>query len=130
MSSDSGESDRSKRKVREGEWVYRSVRGKGKIYFIRHVLDRMKQRGISRNEVLTAIKEPTETGLPTAEGRTRVRWYRSHRTAIDVVYEEHDTFFRIITATAIDISTQVDQLGRKQASKRKPRGPRGKGKPK
>lgn len=63
-----------------------------------HATDRMKQRGITRDEVVETINSPTRTGLPTQAGRMRVRkeFQRSGKV-IDVVYDELPDRVRVIT---------------------------------
>ena len=49
----------------------------------------MAQRGITRDEVVEAINNPTSTGHPTQAGRTRVRKaFAATGKVIDVVYDE------------------------------------------
>ena len=62
----------------------------------------MKQRRITTEDVFRAIESPDETGLPTALGRHRVRWIKSERYAVDVVYELLDVV-RVITTIRIDV---------------------------
>jgi len=69
-----------------------------KIEFGGHARDRMAQRGITRDEVIEAINNPTSSGLPTQQGRTRVRKsFVSTGKVIDVVYDELPDRFRVIT---------------------------------
>jgi Domain of unknown function (DUF4258) len=57
----------------------------------------MKERGISEFEVLKTMREPDQTGLTTQPGRKRVRWHKTSRVAIDVVYEEDVDHLRVVT---------------------------------
>jgi hypothetical protein len=84
-----------------GKLIRVKLKGKGLVEICSHALNRMKERGISIDEVIRAIRKPTRTGLPTAAPRHRVRKHRSPTEAIDVVYEIEDD--RIIVVTAIHI---------------------------
>jgi hypothetical protein len=128
MSSGSSRGVPPEGKGHKGEWVYRALLDKNKVYFIRHALDRMKQRGVFQNEVFEAIKSPAETDLPTQPGRKRVRWYRSERTAIEVVYEELDDCFRIISVNRVSSAGSQEHAAKKKTPKTRQRRPGRRGK--
>ena len=88
------------RRKKPGKLLSISVRGKPKLELVRHALDRMAQRGVTQGQVVNAIKNPDETGLPTQPGRERVRKHLSSGGSVDVVYEEMDDRVRVITVTA------------------------------
>src|SRR5438477_1788739 len=73
------------------------VLGYNRIWFTRHALTRMKQRGITESEVFAVLKTPTQKGLPTAPRRLRWRKHRTARLAVDVVFTRLPNQLRIIT---------------------------------
>jgi hypothetical protein len=61
-------------------------------------MDRMGSRGISRDEVIEAIEDPTSMGHKTKPGRTRIRKvFAATGKIIDVVYDEIEDRVRVIT---------------------------------
>jgi hypothetical protein len=82
-----------------GKLVRVKLKGKPLLEICSHALERMKERGISVDEVIHAIRKPTRTGLPTPPPRRRVRKHRTRSEAVDVVYEVETD--RIIVVTAI-----------------------------
>lgn len=72
--------------------------GHGVVEFIPHALRQMKIRGITADQVMDAIRRPTETGLPTQMYRSRIRRQMDRDRALDVVYEELIDRVRVITA--------------------------------
>lgn len=86
---------------RPGRLVPKPVLGKKAVYFTRHALSRMKQRGISETDVFQALTKPDETGLATQDGRKRVRWFRGAGANVDVVYEDESNVIRVITVMRI-----------------------------
>ena len=86
-----------------GRLIKKAMLGKDQVEISSHTLDRMKQRRITENQVLEALRNPSETGLNTSAGRHRVRRRLHHGRAIDVVYEiEPD---RILVVTAMRTTT-------------------------
>jgi Domain of unknown function (DUF4258) len=75
--------------------------GFDKVELTHHALVRMKQRGISREDVFQTISKPDQSGLPTAPGRERVRWQKSINYSIDVVFDVTTDRVRIITAMRV-----------------------------
>lgn len=74
------------------------VLGYNTLEIFPHASDRMKQRGITRDEVVDTINNPTTTGLPTQAGRKRVRReFTASSKVIDVVYDELVDRVRVIT---------------------------------
>src|SRR5438046_676319 len=79
-------------------YVIRAQVGRfARVGFMAHAVDRMESRGISEADVLQTLREPDETGLPTQPGRKRVRWQKTPRVAIDVVYEELADEIAVVT---------------------------------
>ena len=96
----------------DGKWVYRrtaskfikvSILGRQKLELVGHALLQMSIRGISEQDVIRTIRNPTRTGLRTKPSRKRVRRHKSTYKAIDVVYEELPDRIRVITAIAITL---------------------------
>jgi len=77
--------------------ILAEVLGFGKIELVGHARQRMKQRQISQADVIRTLKNPDETVPSSHPARTRVRWHKSRRTAIDVVYEILSDRVRVIT---------------------------------
>ena len=107
-----------------GERVDQAIHGKDFVYFTRHALNRMKQRRISKDEVYFALRNPTETGLPTQPHRERIRWTRGI-AAIDVVFEEREDHYRIITCMKLTVAAEErpkrDHRKNKQQNQRQER---------
>ncbi len=68
------------------------------VEFIQHATDRLRERGISEEEVIAVLDKPDETGLPAGEGRQRNRKYYGSSSALDVVYEPLPDRLRIVSA--------------------------------
>jgi hypothetical protein len=81
-----------------GKTIKTSVLGVHLVEFTRHALERMGTRGVTEEDVLNAIRRPTETGLDTEPGNERIRWQKDRRTLIDVVYAKKQDRIGIITA--------------------------------
>ena len=76
-------------KKRRGLLLTVEVLGRPKIEFFSHALDRLIQRGIKRDDIIEAIRNPTSTGHPTQPGRKRIRKSLvGSGQVIDVVYDE------------------------------------------
>lgn len=84
-------------KPRRGITYNRRLLGFDYVDFTRHALDRMKQRGITKDEVYRTVEKPDVTGLATAPNRVRVRRECTGTFDIDVVYELMTASVRIIT---------------------------------
>lgn len=78
--------------------VDRPIFGFTKIEFCPHALQQMALRSITAEQVLQALRKPTETGLPTQMYRFRIRRQISRYKALDVVYQELTDRLRVITA--------------------------------
>ena len=68
------------------------------VEFTYHALARMSARGVTEQEVLTTVRNPTQTGLRAEPGHEHVRWQKDRRTLIDVVYAMKADRVGIITA--------------------------------
>jgi len=68
------------------------------VEFISHALKQMEMRGITADQVIRAMRNPTETGLPTQMYRFRIRRHIGRDQALDVVYEELLDRIRVVTA--------------------------------
>jgi hypothetical protein len=91
-------------KARAGKLIRVRLKGKAILEIPSHALDRMKQRGISVDEVIRAIRKPSRSGLPTEPPRRRVRKHRSPSEAIDVVYELDADRIIVVTAFPVPVS--------------------------
>jgi hypothetical protein len=62
-----------------------------RVDFIQHAADRMRERGVTVDDVLLCLRKPDEKRLPTEEGRER--WGRYDETGsrrLDVVFKRCD----------------------------------------
>jgi hypothetical protein len=118
MSADPGKPVPPQRPIRKGILVKRPACGRNKVYFIRHALDRMKQRRITEDEVFKALRNPSQIGLRTQLGRKRVRWRRNKAESVDVVYEVLSDSLRIITVMVISQRAQSGIRNRRRRPKR------------
>ena len=101
---------RNERKFSRGLTLKRRLLGYEKVHFTGHALQRMKQRGITREDVFRTIENPDVVGLPTVLKTFRVRWEKTDSFGIDIVYALGTDAIRVITAIKI----------RKDAEKGKP----------
>lgn len=72
--------------------------GYDKVWFTRHALERMKQRGVSEQQVFRVLEQPTKKRLKTQAGRERWR-----RDCVDVVFERWPDKLCIITVMVIEV---------------------------
>ena len=86
------------------------LRGKDLVELTGHALKRMKQRGVSQEDVLNTIEKPTKSMPTTQIGRLRFRWQKTPRTSIDVVFEDGKD--RVIVVTVVKISGSLIRIGR------------------
>ena len=77
--------------------VRENVRGCSTVAFDEHALQRMQERGVSEDEVLDVLRNPTQTGLPTTANRLRLRKHLGAGSYLDVVFEEDPTQIVVIT---------------------------------
>lgn len=73
------------------------VLGRHKLAFDEHALLRMKQRGVTEDEVIETLKHPDVTGLPADPGRFRARRRCGPDYSVDVIYEEDPTQIVVIS---------------------------------
>ncbi len=85
---------------REGKLVNANVLGYNVVEFTRHALEQMTRRIITEEQVLETLRNPDETGLPTQEGRHRVRRSISRYRYVDVVYIEQRN---LVVVTVISV---------------------------
>jgi hypothetical protein len=88
----------STRGTKVGKVIRASVLGVQVVEFTYHALARMNNRGITEEDVLSAVRSPTQTGLGAEPGKEHVRWQKDLRTFIDVVYAKMADRVGIITA--------------------------------
>lgn len=88
-------------RVRPGLVLNQKLRGYNKVELTQHALGRMRQRNITREDVFSAVEHPDLENLPTTPERQRVRWNKSVNYSIDVIFEEHEEFIRIVTAMRV-----------------------------
>jgi hypothetical protein len=69
------------------------------IAFDEHALRRMVERHVTEDEVIAALRNPDQTGLPTQPTRHRYRKSGAGRR-IDVVFERDPTQIVVITVIA------------------------------
>src|SRR5438552_14404091 len=66
--------------------IQESVRGCRSVAFDEHALKRMNERNVTEDEVLDVLRNPTQTGLPTAPNRLRFRKHTGAASWVDVVF--------------------------------------------
>jgi uncharacterized protein DUF4258 len=93
-----------------GEILHESALGFGVAEVCRHALDRMQSRGMTKRDLLRTVRNPDVTGLPIQPGRERIRWNKTARVAIDVVYERLED--RLFIVTVIRITRPI--IGRRR----------------
>src|SRR5207244_990249 len=71
---------------RKGRVIRAPVLGVQLVEFTYHAVQRMSSREIREEDVLSAVRNPTCTGLSAEPGTEHIRWQRDRRTFIDVVY--------------------------------------------
>ena|SRR5579864_4704535 len=101
-----------------GKRISVPILGFSMVEFTGHALDQMKIRGITEDEVIDTIRNPTETGLPTQPNRHRVRRNKNARIAIDVVYEKEEDDRTLLIVTAIEVQRRLERH-RRLAERRK-----------
>jgi len=84
-----------------GKEVAHSILGYSTVWFTRHALTRMKQRGVTQAEVFQVLKSPNRKGLRTQPGRERWRKTRSAKYAVDVVFERWPEQLCVVTVILI-----------------------------
>jgi hypothetical protein len=67
--------------------IHENVLGCKTIAFDEHAIKRMRERGVSEDEVVDVLRNPTLTGLPTLPTRHRYRRSTGPGTWIDVIFE-------------------------------------------
>ena len=86
----------------------------------------MRQRNVTKEDVYHAIDKPDEVGLPTGPGRQHVRFYKTARIGIDVIYELIPTAdtVRIITTYKYDrqseegVAPKIFRMNRQKSKRR------------
>ncbi|MCI0682773.1 MAG: DUF4258 domain-containing protein [Gemmataceae bacterium] len=101
MSPQDGHERKPKPKIEKSESLFLPIafRGVNTLEIIDHARQRMKQRGISQDDVINALKNPTEE-RPSEQmaGRTEVVWNKTAMVRIKVVFEQKADRVRVITA--------------------------------
>ena len=82
---------------KSGKIIRASVLGVQLVEFTYHALRRMSSRGVTEQDLLSTVRNPTETGLPAEPGNDHVRWQKDRRTFIDVIYSKKADRVGIIT---------------------------------
>ena len=82
---------------RKGKIIRASVLNVQLVEFSYHALERMRSREVTEEDVLSAVRNPTKTGLGAEPGNEHIRWEKDRRTLIDVVYAKKADRVGIIT---------------------------------
>lgn len=72
--------------------------GKTRMEYVPHATERMKQRSITQEDIVSALKNPTQRGLPADVPHLRISWKKSKTKVLSVVYDLTKNTIRIITA--------------------------------
>ena len=67
------------------------------VEFGYHALERMEQRSVSEEDVLKALVAGRQVPGRQPPGKTRIRWNKTARLRIDVVYEKMQDRLGIVT---------------------------------
>ncbi len=67
------------------------------VEFTTHVLDRMDQRGVTEEDILKVLSLNKQVPGPQPPRRTRIRWHKTAKMCVDVVYEKQKEVLGIIT---------------------------------
>ena len=85
-------------RIIEGE----EVLGFRRLEIVGHARTQMKIRNVSLADVLRTLRNPDEKGLGIQPaGRERVRWHKTARLAIDVVFERLADRIRVIAVISV-----------------------------
>jgi len=79
--------------------IEEAVLGRRKLAFDEHAILRMKERGVTEEQVIQTLNNPTAVNLPADPGRTRVRRFYPPIVSVDVIYEEDPTVIVVISVT-------------------------------
>src|SRR5690348_16674301 len=71
--------------------IQENVLGCQSVAFDEHAIKRMRERGVSEDEVVDVLRNPTQTGLPTLPGRFRYRKSTGPGSWVDVIFEHDPT---------------------------------------
>lgn len=74
-----------------------------KVEFVPHALDRMKERRVTQDDVLEALRNPTIRDLPADVPRKRIAWTKSKSKILSVVYDEKPDILLVITVYWLEI---------------------------
>jgi hypothetical protein len=85
------------RRPKSGKVIQVSLLGVELVEFTYHALQRMAARGVSEDDVFTALRKPSKSGLQTEPGKEHIQWRKDRRTLIDVVYAKAGDRIGIIT---------------------------------
>jgi hypothetical protein len=77
--------------------IRESVRGCHSVAFDAHAVRMMKQRGVSEDEVLDVLRNPTQTNLRADANRLHFRKQTGPNSHLDVIFEEDPTQIVVIT---------------------------------
>jgi hypothetical protein len=80
-----------------GKAVTYNLLGKNRVWFTRHAIERVKQRGIDQESVFAVLENPSLKGLPADPGKKRWRLDRRGKKSIDVVFRLEPQQVTIIT---------------------------------
>jgi hypothetical protein len=78
--------------------IQENVLGCKSVAFDEHAVRRMRERGITEDEVLAVLRNPTQTNLPTQPNRFRYRRTESTGDWVDVVFEHDPTQIVVYSA--------------------------------
>ncbi len=94
---DEGESGFRSMPSKKSRLIRASVLGVELVDLTYHAQLRMNMREITVEDLLSALRHPTETGLPAEPGTERYRWRKDRRTFIDVVFARKSNRVGIVT---------------------------------
>ena len=81
--------------------VSEPILGFDRVWFTNHSLVRMKERGVSQEDVFSVLRSPDLRGLPTERGRKRCDKSRPYRGDLDVVFIQYSDCPCVITVIVL-----------------------------
>jgi len=77
--------------------IQESVRGCRSVAFDEHAVRMMKQRGVSEDDVLEVLRNPTRTDLRADANRLHFRKQTGSQAWVDVIFEEDPTQIVVVS---------------------------------
>ena len=83
-----------------GKIISDEIDGHTQVVLTNHCLERMRDRGVSQQEVIKALRKPTKS-LPAFDGKLNVRKNRTDTEFVDVVYCSEGKSLVVVTVIVV-----------------------------